>query len=634
MKKLLFVFFLCALPILAQGVRFGDGFPVSEAQTPGGPVSAAANAAITICTFPANAVPCTNKAITFTDQTLGTACPTSTQITLAGTNACVGTTDGYGNWGVWVAGGTNYAFTITLTTGQSLGPYTVSVPFTGQTNGTVQAMPQYSIPAACNSGIAPVICGTNMTTDPTLNNQFIPGYLQVGPAGGPLLLKGALVNPALCPVSAVGSGNLWGFDSSTGLMMVSYNGGACADIGSGGGSSFPVTTSVAVNSGGTVTVNTGGSIVPAGSGVINATELGSATFAAPGPIGSTTPSTGAFSALSATGGITATADGTHAGIVGLVGNTANPSLPSNTDGFLGPGSSATFTDQFFQFPASVPGAAGMLGFGAPSGTISPFVYYTLQGNGTKAQLSTGSTTTNDCVKFDANGNTVDNGSSCSGSSGLSGMAASQVPIAATASTVTSSKAIQGTDTDLLSSGTVSGTGASLCTDANGGATTSGCSGGVSAGTYFYTPGYASATITASANVLVCGGVVIPPGGLSVGHIAIDVIAGDNTNNTDMGFYNASGTKIAFVGAAHQAGTSNQTFAFSGGTQTIPAGKNYFCFTSAASTYSMYGVGNAANFYPFTTTAITSSGGALPSTITPPADNPGQAAGNPQFVLLP
>ena len=67
-----------------------------------------------------------------------------------------------------------------------------------------------------------------------------------------------------------------------------------------------------------------------------------------------------------------------------------------------------------------------------------------------------------------------------GGNGLSGMTATQVPIAATASTVTSSKAIQGTDTNLLSSGTVAGTGATLCTDASGGATTTGCtSGGVS-----------------------------------------------------------------------------------------------------------------------------------------------------------
>ena len=40
-------------------------------------------------------------------------------------------------------------------------------------------------------------------------------------------------------------------------------------------------------------------------------------------------------------------------------------------------------------------------------------------------------------------------------------------------------AIQGTDTLLMSAGTVTGTGASLCTDANGGATTSGCPAGAS-----------------------------------------------------------------------------------------------------------------------------------------------------------
>jgi hypothetical protein len=37
---------------------------------------------------------------------------------------------------------------------------------------------------------------------------------------------------------------------------------------------------------------------------------------------------------------------------------------------------------------------------------------TAQGNGSKVQLSTGSTSTNDCVKFDANGNTVSAGSAC------------------------------------------------------------------------------------------------------------------------------------------------------------------------------------------------------------------------------
>jgi len=57
------------------------------------------------------------------------------------------------------------------------------------------------------------------------------------------------------------------------------------------------------------------------------------------------------------------------------------------------------------------------------------------------------------------------------------------------------KAIQGTDTKLLSSGTVSGTGASLCTDANGGATTSGCSGsGVTAVTHEIAIGFSSTAV--------------------------------------------------------------------------------------------------------------------------------------------
>ncbi len=51
--------------------------------------------------------------------------------------------------------------------------------------------------------------------------------------------------------------------------------------------------------------------------------------------------------------------------------------------------------------------------------LPPAAVTSAQGNGTKFQLSTGTTTTNDCVKFDANGNTVDAGAAC-GSGGGSG----------------------------------------------------------------------------------------------------------------------------------------------------------------------------------------------------------------------
>jgi hypothetical protein len=42
-----------------------------------------------------------------------------------------------------------------------------------------------------------------------------------------------------------------------------------------------------------------------------------------------------------------------------------------------------------------------------------------QGNGTKIQLSTGTTTSGDCVKFDANGNTIDSGAACVTASSIS-----------------------------------------------------------------------------------------------------------------------------------------------------------------------------------------------------------------------
>ncbi|HLZ39378.1 MAG TPA: hypothetical protein VKQ11_00355 [Candidatus Sulfotelmatobacter sp.] len=51
---------------------------------------------------------------------------------------------------------------------------------------------------------------------------------------------------------------------------------------------------------------------------------------------------------------------------------------------------------------------------ASTGAVTATLGKTFQGNGTKLQLSTGTTTTGDCVKFDANGNTIDSGGACGG----------------------------------------------------------------------------------------------------------------------------------------------------------------------------------------------------------------------------
>lgn len=67
--------------------------------------------------------------------------------------------------------------------------------------------------------------------------------------------------------------------------------------------------------------------------------------------------------------------------------------------------------------------------------------------------------------------------STGGSGGLSGMTAGQIPVAATASTVTSSKALAGTDSSIATTAGSLTNGALACGDANGGVTTTGCTAG-------------------------------------------------------------------------------------------------------------------------------------------------------------
>ena len=236
MKRLLILLgILFALPAFGQGVRFGDQQPVTSVQTSGGPLYSVPNATINWCNFPANGVPCTNKATTYTSIALATPCSTSTQVTLSASSSCVATTDPYGNWGVWVAAGT-YTFTITIPNGNSIGPFTVTLSsgggtnilplsntFTGPTNnfvnilqvggnnvagtsgsftigdcisvlstaplvfqdagtcgggggsGTVVSSPRYQIFYQPNPGSSATAQGSNIVTDSTGNNLYVPG---------------------------------------------------------------------------------------------------------------------------------------------------------------------------------------------------------------------------------------------------------------------------------------------------------------------------------------------------------------------------------------------------------------------------------------------------------------------------
>lgn len=96
----------------------------------------------------------------------------------------------------------------------------------------------------------------------------------------------------------------------------------------------------------------------------------------------------------------------------------------------------------------------------------------------------------------------------------------------TASTIATGKlaSLQGTDTNLLTAGTISGTAATLCTDSNGGATTSGCSGGGGGSVFPVTvsgtvtsggiPCFISTTVEQTSTALGSGNIVVGggPGG--------------------------------------------------------------------------------------------------------------------------
>jgi hypothetical protein len=157
---------LAASPFcFAQGFRIGDELPVSTSLNLPGVISTQ-QATIAVCAHPANATPCTNKATTYTDITLGTSCLTSAQVVLAGTSSCVATTDSRGNWGAWVASGT-YDVTITVPTGQSYGPFPVSAG-----SGFAMVVPsggnvQTAMNTACAAGGGTVFIQNGTYTGPT-----------------------------------------------------------------------------------------------------------------------------------------------------------------------------------------------------------------------------------------------------------------------------------------------------------------------------------------------------------------------------------------------------------------------------------------------------------------------------------
>lgn len=104
--------------------------------------------------------------------------------------------------------------------------------------------------------------------------------------------------------------------------------------------------------------------------------------------------------------------------------------------------------------------------------------------------------------------------------------------------------------------------------------------------------------------------------LLVTDLIVKILTADGSNNSDIGLYDADGNLIAHIGAQHISSTGVISFSIPGGPIIIGPGLYFLAFTSVATTLE-WAVGSDGGSTSMTTlaTSTTSSGGALPSTIT-------------------
>ncbi len=154
----------------AIGLRWDLGAPGSAGVTmiTGGsgypPLYAVPNATLHLCSYPAVGVPCTNYVTTYTDLTLAHSCPTNAQIVLQGSTTCQATSANDGSLGVNLAGGGTYAYTLTVN-GVTSGPFTVSIGIPGTASTPV------TTPVSCPSSTLFPITSESQTFAVTLTGN-------------------------------------------------------------------------------------------------------------------------------------------------------------------------------------------------------------------------------------------------------------------------------------------------------------------------------------------------------------------------------------------------------------------------------------------------------------------------------
>jgi hypothetical protein len=375
-----------------------------------------------------------------------------------------------------------------------------------------------------------------------------------------------LITPNLGTPTAANLSNATALPLTTGVagILPTANGGLNAGSPAGSGQ-IPIaqsTTAYAAETlSGDCTITSGGVITCL---KVNGTPFGTfatQSYASPPAIGGSVPAAGSFSALT----------DTALNVAGFVTNTSGGLLQTTASIAFSSLASATNTTM-----TGVIGTGASLGVSG-TGTITANLVTT----GSTCTTTAGSITyLNSELGLCGGNGTSNNFYTYWNSSNIAPTAnhfvfwgSSTVP----GTIIESGLSLQGTDSKVLSAGTISGTGASLCTDANGGATTTGCSSGGS-------PAFSAVTSGTNANALIMG----TGGSLTVsgsGTINATAIGGITITGTPSSGYipTATGSSAATWQAApggslpSQTGnaglylTTNGTAASWGNIQTGPSG---------------------------------------------------------------
>lgn len=163
MKKWLLLLLLVPMAAFASNPARFD-LPVvttTPAQVPVGSLPsllAVTNATVNVCGYPAVVVNgmCTNTITTYTDSSLGTACPPTAQLTAPGTAVCISTTGLQGTFGFWydAAAQTHMTYTVQTSWG-TYGPYDIAPgSSSGGGSGTVTSVSAGNLSALFSTSVA------------------------------------------------------------------------------------------------------------------------------------------------------------------------------------------------------------------------------------------------------------------------------------------------------------------------------------------------------------------------------------------------------------------------------------------------------------------------------------------------